>query len=161
MRFRKEIHFPGTVEQVRALLIDPDFRNAVASESGSTAAATVVEATTRGTLLRTESRAPTDDLPGFARPFLGNELVIRQEEHWVADDRAELDVTVPGAPISMKGTLTLVPSPGAAGGTTQVTEAELKVKVPLIGGKAETLMGKVLGNLLKLQGRVGAERLSS
>lgn len=162
MKFRKEIFFPGTVEQVRALLVDPEFRNAVAAESGSTAASTVVETTSRGTLLRTESRAPTDDLPGFARPFLGNELVIRQEEHWISDDRAELDVTVPGTPVSMKGTLTLVPATDASGsqGTSQVTEAELKVKVPLIGGKAETLMGKILGSLLKLQGRVGAERLS-
>ncbi len=157
MRFRKEIFFPGTVAEVRELLVDPEFRNAVAAESGSTGAETTVEETSRGVLLRTESRAPTADLPGFARPFLGDELVIRQEEHWVSDDRAELDVTLPGKPVSMKGTLTLEPS---GEGTVQVTEAELKVKVPLVGGKAETLMGKILGNLLKLQGRVGAERLS-
>lgn len=157
MRFSKEIFFPGTVAEVRAMLVDPEFRNAVAAESGSTSAETLVEETSRGALLRTESRAPTADLPGFSRPFLGDELVIRQEEHWVSADRAELDVTIPGRPVSMKGTLSLVPS---GDGTVQTTEAELNVKVPLVGGKAETLMGKVLGNLLKEQGRIGADWLA-
>lgn len=157
MRFRKEIHFPGTVDQVRAMLVDPEFRNSVAAESGSSAAETVVEETSRGTLLRTESRAPTADLPGFARPFLGDELVIRQEEHWVSADRAELDVTIPGKPVSMKGSLSLVSS---GDGTVQTTEAELKVRVPLVGGKAEVLMGRILGNLLKEQGRIGADWLA-
>mgnify|MGYP006159785073 CR=1 FL=1 len=35
-----------------------------------------VEETARGTLLRTESRAPAEEFPSFARPFLGDELVI-------------------------------------------------------------------------------------
>lgn len=156
LKFRKEIQFPGTVEQVRALLVDPDFRNAVAAQAGSKGADTVVQETSRGTLLRTESRAPSEEFPAFARPFLGDELVIRQEEHWVSPDRAELDVTVPGKPGGMKGTLTLSPS---AGGTVQTTEAEIKVNIPLIGGKVETLLGRVLGHLLKLQGRLGADWL--
>ena len=157
LKFRKEIHFPGTVDQVRALLVDTDFRNAVAAEAGSSGAETTVEETSRGTLLRTESRAPADELPSFARPFLGDELVIRQEEHWVSEDRAELDVSVPGKPGGMKGTLTLTPS---GDGTVQTTEAEIKVGIPLLGGRVETLLGKVLGNLLKLQGRVGADWLA-
>jgi hypothetical protein len=157
VRFRKEIHFPGTVEQVRALLVDPDFRNAVAAEAGSTGADTMVEETSHGTLLRTESRAPSEEFPAFARPFLGDELVIRQEEHWVGPDRAELAVTVPGKPGSMKGTLTLSPT---AGGTVQTTEAEIKVAIPLLGGKLETLLGRILGHLLKLQGRLGADWLA-
>ena len=64
LRFRKEVHFRGTVE----------------------------------------SRAPAEEFPSFARPLLGDELVIRQEEHWVSPNRAELEVTVPGKPGGMKAT---------------------------------------------------------
>lgn len=57
----------------------------------------------------------------------------------------------------MKGTLTLSP---LAGGTVQTTEAEIKVAIPLLGGKVETLLGRILGHLLKLQGRLGADWLA-
>ena len=43
-------------------------------------------------------------------------------------------MAVAGAPIALKGTLMLAPGQG---GTVETLEAELKAKVPLIGGKIE------------------------
>lgn len=158
MKFRKDIEFPGTSEQVRALMTDPEFRRKVADEAGGRAGDPTSQETAEGLLFVTETRASSDEFPAAVRPFLGTELVIHQEELWTSADHARLSVTVPGLPFSMKGDITL--APGGAG-TVQTTDAEIKVNVPLLGGKVEVLLGRVLGSLLKTQGRVGAEWLSN
>ena len=53
-----------------------------------------------------------------------------------------LSIESPGKPASATGTIRLEPD-GA--GTTEVVELEIKVKVPLIGGKLEKLMAEKVG----------------
>ena len=50
-------------------------------------------------------------------------------------------IEAPGKPTNIAGTIALEPS-GA--GTTEVVELEIKVKVPLIGGKLESLMADLV-----------------
>lgn len=158
MKFRKEIHFPGTVDEVRSMMVDPAFRNQVAIQAGGQPADSTLTETPEGLLSVNESRPSLDDLPPVARPFIGGDFVIHQEELWTAPDRATMTVRVPGKPGRMDGTITL--APGSEGGTVQTTEAEITVSVPVVGGKVEVLMGKILGNLLKTQGRIGADWLA-
>ena len=158
MKFRKEIHFPGTVDEVRTMMVDPAFRNEVSIRAGGQPSDSTLTETPDGLLSVNESRPSLDDLPPVARPFIGDDFVIHQEELWTAPDRATMTVRVPGKPGKMDGTITLAPAPD--GGTLQTTEAEITVSVPLIGGKVEVLMGKILGNLLKTQGGIGADWLA-
>jgi len=158
MKFHKEIRFEAPLADVYAMLGDAAFREKVASEAGADSYdVTVTPNGADGFASIVETRQSSKELPGLARKFLGDEYTIRQEEHWASENRAELDVTVTGKPGGTKGTPTLTPS---GDGTVQTTEAEIKVGIPLLGGKVETLLGKVLGNLLKLQGRVGADWLA-
>jgi hypothetical protein len=157
MRFRKEIQFDGPVEQVRAMLLDPEFRNQVALATDGRPAESRVEDTPEGPKSVNEVRPSLEELPAFTRPIVGVGLVIHQEEHWTSPDRAELSVRSPGRPGHIIGTITLTPTDG---GTLQTTDAEITVKVPLVGGRVETLMGKILGNVLKVQGRLGNEWLA-
>ena len=53
--------------------------------------------------------------------------------------RGNLGIESPGKPTSASGTIRLEPD-GA--GTREVVELEIKVKVPLIGGKLERLMAE-------------------
>jgi hypothetical protein len=158
VRFRKEILFPGTVEQVRTMLLDPEFRNQVALETDGRPAESRIEETPEGPRSVNEVRPSLEELPAFTRPVVGVGLVIHQEEHWTSPERAELSVRSPGRPGHIVGTITLT---ATEGGTVQTTDAEITVKVPLIGGRVETLMGKILGNVLKVQGRLGADWLAA
>lgn len=157
MRFRKEVHFPGTVAQVRAMMQDPDYRNAVAVAAGGHPAEVTFEEVEEGLAVRTETRPSLAGIPGFVRPLVGAGLVIHQEELWLSDHEVRLSATSPGKPGDVTGTITLAPA--ADGGTLQTTEADIEVRVRIIGGQVERLLCRVLGSLVKTQGRIGADWL--
>jgi Protein of unknown function (DUF2505) len=58
----------------------------------------------------------------------------------------------PGKPASAKGTIRLEP---AGAGTREVVELEIKVKVPLIGGKLERLMAEKVAAGMDVEHGVG------
>lgn len=157
MRFTKDIRFPATPEQTRAMLLDRGFREQVAREAGASSYDVTVDERADGTTRASvETAQPAGDLPSVARKFIGSELRIVQSETWTSADRADLDVAIPGAPGSIRGTIALRPDGEE---TVQTVDAEIKVKVPLIGGQVEKMIGSVLGSVLKLQQRVGREWL--
>ncbi|TAL18377.1 MAG: DUF2505 domain-containing protein [Frankiales bacterium] len=102
---------------------------------------------------RLESREETDDggvvlrstrgmpsgIPGFLEKILPADGRAGQTDTWAA---AQADgsrtgtwrADVPGAPVDVHGTMRLVPT---ATGCDYVIEGTAKVKIPLIGGKAE------------------------
>lgn len=158
MRFRKEIHFPGGLDDVREMILDPEFRNRVSVAAGGRPADSKVVETPEGTLSVNDTTPDVSGVPSFVRPMVGGSLVIHQEELWISRDTARLTVHSEGKPGRIDGTITLTPTQG---GTIQTTEAEIKVTVPLVGKQVEKLMGRILGSLLKTQGRLGAEWLAS
>ena len=79
----------------------------------------------------------TEGIPSFARKFAGETTRAVQTEEWEDATGAALTVETPGKPSSLHGRLTLT---AAGGGTVETFEGEAKVKVPLIGGKLESLV---------------------
>lgn len=156
MKFRKEIRFDAGVDDVYAMLVSAAFRERVAEEAGATSWDVQVTETPDGVRSLVESTAPTSGLPGFAKSVIGSQMSIRQEEVY-RGQQGTLTVTLPGKPGSLNGQITLTED-GAA--TVQTVTAEVKVSIPLVGGRIEKLIGQVMGNLLKLQGRVGAAWLA-
>ncbi len=67
--------------------------------------------------------------------------------------RGTISIETPGKPTSIKGTLTLTESGGR---TTETMEAEVKVKVPLIGGKLESLMADLVASGMDKEQTAGA-----
>ena len=158
MKFHKEIRFEAPVADVYAMLGDRAFREKVAAAAGASSYDVSVSPNgPDGFASVVETRQSSTDLPGVARKFLGDEYTIRQEETWAEPDEGALDVTIPGTPGMIGGVIALA-ADGTA--TVQSVDADIKVKIPLIGGKVEKLIGQVLGNLLKLQGRVGNDWLA-
>ena len=85
-----------------------------------------------------------EHLPSAARTFLKGDLVVEREERWQADGdgyRATLKATVRGIPGEITGLSRLV-------GTELVTNAEVRVGIPLVGGKLEKLIAEQVGKLL-------------
>jgi hypothetical protein len=159
MKFLKEIEFNGPLEEVFTLFCDSGFREQVASEAGAESWEIDLASDDRGgTIAQMITRRSASELPGPARKIIGNQLTINQVERWTSSAGGSLEVTIPGAPGHIKGTISLVEN----GGTTiQTVDADIKVRVPLVGKQFEKLIGQILGNILKLQGRIANETLSS
>jgi hypothetical protein len=77
------------------------------------------------------------DLPAFAAKILGATQQLEQEEHWNLAAGTGRIVTRPrSAPVSIQADVRMV----EAGGATRLQmDWEVKAKIPLIGGKIESL----------------------
>ena len=80
-----------------------------------------------------------------------------QVEKWGTPDRASVEVTIPGKPGEMRGTATLTESGSV---TTETVDMEIKVGIPLVGGKIESLIADMLTKALKAENKVGRDYLS-
>ena len=97
-------------------------------------------------------------MPSFAKKIVGDETNIVQEEPGRARPHGDITVTIPGKPGDMTGTAALEPTD--AGGTLETVELTVKVKIPLVAGKLEGLIGDLLLKALKAEYKVGRDYLS-
>ncbi len=110
----------------------------------------LVERTERsdGGLLFAVSRALPDGVPGPLQRFLPADGRVLQTDEWAAErDGARTGtwkVEIPGAPARLGGTMRLEPT---AQGSRYTIEGEVKVKVPVVGGKAETFIASMVHKL--------------
>ena len=86
---------------------------------------------------RVKSEAP---LPGFAKKVLGETSEVTHEERWDrATGHGKLTIHVAGMPGTMTCDLALADGPK---GCTKTFDWEVKVKIPLVGGKIEGLIAE-------------------
>ena len=97
-------------------------------------------------------------IPGFAKRFVGDEIQLVQTEHWSDIETARVEVVIPGKPGQMTGTVALRESGGT---TTETVEMEIRVSIPLVGGKIESLIAGLLLKALKVENAVGRQYLAS
>jgi hypothetical protein len=139
MRMHLEHHYDQDVETVYALITDPDFVTRKYEALGGTNIAIDRSEADDGGCEVVTKRTVTVDLPGFAKRVMTPSNTAVQTEIWSgADDlgnrTSTYHVEIQGMPSKVTGTLILSPD---AGGTKQVIDADVKVSIPLIGGKLE------------------------
>lgn len=165
MDFRKTISFDADPAAVYAMLCDPAFRAQVAQAADPEGAGSyevdVVPATdgSGGATATLDLHLPTTGMPGAVRKAVGGEIHVEQEERWTSPVLATMTVTMPGKPGQVRGTITLTEVDG--GRTEQTLDADVKVGIPLVGGRVEKLIGQILGNILKTQQTEGTRWLAS
>ena len=157
MKFRHELRYDAPPARVFEMLADPAFREAVAEAMDVISADVRLERQGEGFTLTVDQLQKTDDLPGFARTFAGDSTQAIQREVWPGATGGDLSIDAPGKPTSMAGTIRLEP---AGAGTTEVVELEIKVKVPLIGGKLENLMADNIRSGMDVEQTVAAAWLA-
>lgn len=140
MRMNVTHHFAADVETVYRLASDPAFLERKYADQGATDI--TVESTPAGDGVRNViTRKVTIDLPGFARKVMQPTNTTVQTDEWgpAGADGSRVcsySVDVHGVPSRITGTVTLTPD---GGGTRQDVEADVKVSIPLVGGKLERL----------------------
>ena len=134
MKMKVTHHFDADVETVYALMSDPDFCMRKYADAGATDIQVDSDQRDDGPKL-VSRRKLTVDLPGFAKKVMQPTNTVVQTDEWSAATRScRYTVEVQGVPSRIDGTVTLIEE---GGGTRQEVEADVKVSIPLLGGKLE------------------------
>ena len=153
--FSYELTYDAPLADVTAMLADPAFREKVCDAQHALSRTVSITGTTRSGTVAIDYSQEATGIPSFARKIVGDTIDIVQRERWT-DDRAALEITIPGKPGDMKGTVTLAESGGT---TTERVTVDIRVNVPLLGGKLEKLIEEILRKALRKENQVGREWL--
>ena len=99
----------------------------------------------------------THGVPGYAKRFVGDEINIVQTEQWSDIETGTVEITIPGKPGQMCGTIRLRESGGT---TTETVDMDIRVSIPLVGGKIESLIADMLRKSLVAENGVGRQYLA-
>jgi len=138
MRMQVSHHFDADVDRVFALMSDPEFILRKYTDAGATEIQ--VDSDHRDEAPTVVSRRKmTVDLPGFAKKVMQPTNTVIQTDDWQSADGSgrrvcRYKVEVQGVPSRIDGTVTLTPD---GDGTRQDVEADVKVSIPLLGGRLE------------------------
>jgi len=141
---------PAPVESVYAVISGEDWaaQKAKAFDDESRQESRTVAAGDAVTLV--VSRGLPDGIPGFLEKFLPRGGRARQTETWSPSEggarRGTWQGEIPGAPAHVGGTMSLEPT---ATGTRYRIQGEVKVSIPLVGGKAESFVVDMITKLTK------------
>jgi hypothetical protein len=153
VKFERVHEYPAPAADVLAMLLDPAFREAVCASQEATDHSVSVSASEPPATVEVRQRQDTTGVPGVARKVVGDSVETIQREDWESAERARFELTIPGKPGHLRGRIDLVDN--GDGTSTERFDAEVKVNVPLVGGKLEGLIGKVLGSALKRERQTG------
>jgi len=156
MKFRHELSYDASPDQVFAMLADPAFREAACAAQDVISAEATVERSGAGFTMTVDQLQNTDDLPSFAQKFAGSSTRAIQHEVWADSTGGTLRIDAPGKPSEIAGTITLRPE---GSGTVEIVELDVKIKVPLIGGKLEKLLADKVRAGMDAEHGVGTEWL--
>ncbi len=137
MRFRQTLSYEATPDEVFAMLADPAFREKVCAAQEVVSCEVLATPSATGFAMVIDQVQNTEALPAIAKKITGDTTRAVIRESWQDPSRGTIEIEAPGKPTRASGTVTLETT-GA--GTTEVVELDVKVKVPLIGGKLEQLM---------------------
>jgi Protein of unknown function (DUF2505) len=141
--------FPAPVATVYPILVDEAFLQARLREIGGKGAA-LLEHTRTGDRVAYRLRQGVEAarLPGAIRSLIGGDLVVERTERWRPDGArfaADSEVTIGGVPGSIRGESRLGDH---SGGCVLAIRAEVRVSIPLVGGKLEKIVAEQVTKLL-------------
>lgn len=145
--------YGASVEQVHRALRDERYWLARLADSGADHATldSFVVDDEGGIEIRATQVLWSDRLPGFVGQLHRGDLAVQREEIWspVRDGKATAAVTgaITGAPATLSGSGVLAPIDTKTASRLQF-EATVEVRIPLLGGKLEGIVGKQLLELL-------------
>ena len=162
MKIAKTIEYAATPDEVFAVLSDVKFQEAKCAATAAIKHSADVKTVGDHVVITTMRILPSDGLPDFAKSMVGDTLKVTETQDWGpassgGSRRGTVEMAVAGAPIALKGTLMLAPG---FGGTVETLDAELKAKVPLLGGKIEKAASPPIEEAIDIEAKTAAEWLA-
>lgn len=143
--------YPAPLAAVRAMLIDPAFRERVCDAQHAISRTVQIQGATDAETLEIEYAQATDRAPALVKKLVGDSITISQREQW-AGPEATLEIRVPGKPGTAAGRCALIDHGDS---TTQEVTLEVTAKVPLVGGKVEGVIRDLLLKAFQRESQVG------
>jgi Protein of unknown function (DUF2505) len=156
-RLTYDLTYDAPLPAVGAMLMEPAFREQVCDAIGCLRKQVTIGPDGGGMKVVVDMVQAAPGIPGFAKKFVGDEINIVQAEQWSDMENGTVDVTIPGKPGQMSGTITLRESGGT---TTETVDMQIKVSLPLVSGKIESLIADMLRKSLQAENSVGRRYLA-
>ena len=156
-RLTYDLTYDAPLPEVGTMLLDPAFRERVCDAQLAVRKKVSVGPDGGGMKVVVDMVQATQGIPGFARKFVGDEIEMVQTERWSDIENALIDVVIPGKPGQMTGTVSLREEGGT---TTETVAMEIRVTIPLVGGKIESLIADLLRKALRAENAVGRDHLA-
>ena len=168
MHVADELRYQAAPEAVFEMLCDREFQERKCRATGALEfTVEVVRHADGGATISTERQLPTDTFPDFVRSFVGERVTLVEVDTWApagpdGDRSGALSLEIAGTPVQLKATLRLAAEGTGQrrAGTVQVIDGELKVRVPLIGGKIEKAAEPAVRMAIRAEQRTGTEWLA-
>jgi len=163
MDLHRETRYAAKPADVFAMLTDETFIRRRAEASHALRSDVTVEPSGAGVRTTNHQTLPAD-VPDFVRRLVGQHIELDEVIAWgpaAADGSrsGDLRVDIANAPVTLRGTIQLVPDTGGVS-TRQIVDAELKASVPLIGRKIEEAAAPAVLAGLDGMGDLGATWLA-
>jgi hypothetical protein len=152
MRFQHTSTYAAPVDEVFAMFTDQAWRKRVGEAQGVVSSDVTITPQGAGARVVIDQVQNTAGLPAIAKKIAGDTTRAVVTEVWTSPSQGTIEILAPGKPTQAKGTVSLV-ADGA--GTRHVTDLEVTVKVPLLGGRLENLMADNIGRGLEVEQAVG------
>jgi hypothetical protein len=167
VRLTDQIRYDADQATVFAMLTDAAFQERKCAATGALESEVEIEPfSDGGATIRTQRRMPTDQVPDYARTFIGRTLYIVEVDDWAAPGpdgarEGSVVVEIKGAPIRFAGSLTLGPGGTDGTGTVEAIDGDIKASVPLIGGRMERALEPALKAAIRVEEREGRAWLTA
>ena len=156
-RLSYDLTYEAPLTEVGEMLLEPAFREEVCDAQRVLRHTVTVTQEGGGVKVVVDQVQTAQGIPGFARKFVGDEINLIQTEQWSDIETGAVEVVIPGKPGQMRGTIRLREAGGA---TTETVQMEIKVNIPLVGGKIESLIADLLRKALEAENAVGRAYLA-
>ena len=156
-RLRHELTYDAPADAVTSMLADRAFREEVCDFQGVLRKSVVIEPVGDGLHVTIDQWQRTSGVPSFAKKLVGDETNIVQREIWTTPLLGDITVSIPGKPGDITGTARVAEANGV---TTETVDLNIKVGIPLLGGKLEDFISGLLLKALKAENKVGLDYLS-
>ncbi len=139
---------PVDVETLYAVLTAPDWAATKAAHFKDDSTMVRRDVADGDAVTLVVSRKLPPGVPGFLQTFLPSDQRVTTSDVWGTaaggERRATWTAVIAGAPAKLGGTMRIEPIPG---GSRYTISGEVKVSVPLIGGKAESFIAEAVLSL--------------
>jgi uncharacterized protein DUF2505 len=149
--------YDASPAEVFAIISDPSFRETACEQTHALSYDVSVTDDGPDVVIRVAREMPTDQVPDFAKKFVGSTITVIQTETWhpAAGDgsrTADVQGEIKGTPAAFTGTASITGKPGD---TVQSVDLDVKVSVPLIGKKIEPFIAKAIEAALSKEHKLG------